>query len=349
MPPVSPQKAEALVFDNQPANRQQVRTALLDWGFNAVSCSANAVDFVRSLRRPNWSLIVADAFCEGCEMLDVVRRIRTGDVGPNPFVFVVLTSWRADTQSLRDAINSGADDVVLRPFPQGLFLDRISRLMTRERRFVASADYLGPDRRRDPTRDVSMPMFSAPNLEQVMVRASQIHVPSDSDAKDETHVLLLGEQVRWLAMRVAMFAHLGVRLGAMTSARCAELLDTAKRFRRRLKMCGAGPQALSHAAKVVKAASALKTQSGDEKRVLKIAAEHAAAAYADFAGDAKLTAALRQAEEIAERIVARTNDADAIDLSEPDGIDLDDHQSLNETLAAVRSASGTLGASPAMG
>lgn len=357
----SAMKADALVLDAQPTNRQQVRTALLDWGFSTVKCVSSTGEFKKSLRRPNWSLIVADAFADGDEACQLVRRIRQGELYHNPFVFIILTSWRAESEALNLLIDTGADDVVLRPFAQGDFLDRIARLSSRDRRFVASADYIGPDRRRDDGRESECPIFPTPNLGQVIARTADMDVAHLRTQVGETHKMLLSEQIRWLAMRVATTAHVGVRLGALPSIRREELLDAARRYKKLLKGVGAPRKCVTSANQLFKVAHQLENSDTLDKRLLNLAAEYAATAYAEFAGDGQLTAALSQAQKQAERILARSSErkrADAQlmetldDIAQQDTADVADTLDLSPPASAGASTNlphQGLGARAAMG
>lgn len=299
-------RADALVYDPQPMGRQQVRTALLDMGFTNVLCASGESEFEKALLRPTWSLIVADAFAGEESTCAMVRAIRSGEIGRNPFVFIILTSWRPESNALHEAINSGADDVILRPFPQGRFMERVRYMMDRERHFVATADYLGPDRRREGQRDDTVAaLIPAPNLAEVIEVSASIDDPRRPRVGDSAHRLLLAEQVRWLATQVAMAAHLALKMDALDLSQHHNLGYYARLFRERLRACGATTTATDHADELVRTTRALRMGQVCAPTLLERAAHHAAAAYADFAGDAELGSALDSAEALAEKLVRR--------------------------------------------
>ena len=91
-----------------------------------------------------------------------LRDLRHNRLTANPFAIVtciVGAGRRADAQ---DAIGAGADDVFSRPFNDEQFVQRLRRLIVQRPGFVATSDYVGPDRRaRD--RGAAIGRVSAPN------------------------------------------------------------------------------------------------------------------------------------------------------------------------------------------
>jgi hypothetical protein len=67
-------------------------------------------------------------------------------------------------------LDSGADDLVLRPFSAATLGQRIRTHVERRKGFVVTTDYVGPDRRRDATRPSNVNLFDPPNSLEMKVR-----------------------------------------------------------------------------------------------------------------------------------------------------------------------------------
>jgi len=65
---------------------------------------------------------------------------------------VIVTTWRRDGSIVNRAINSGADDLLARPFSAATLGERLNIQIERRKGFVVTGDYVGPDRRHDESR-----------------------------------------------------------------------------------------------------------------------------------------------------------------------------------------------------
>lgn len=154
---------EALVYDPVAANRGAMRAALSALGFRHVDCVAAPVDFAYANYRRNPDIVFCEISSEDTIMCDQLQAMRVGTVGSNPFVCVVATTWEKSEILIKRVINAGADDLILRPFSNGILSMRLETLVERRKGFVITHDYIGPDRRRDPNR-VSADLFDPPNV-----------------------------------------------------------------------------------------------------------------------------------------------------------------------------------------
>lgn len=154
--------AEALVYDPVASNRSATRAALRSLGFGPIEVapSLDALKEQMTSRTPDLLLCeVGGAENEVCALLQSVRQ---GQVGDDPFLVMIATTWRRDGTIVNRAINSGADDLLARPFSAALLGERLKNLIDRRKDFVVTGDYVGPDRRRDPAR-AGLPCIPVPN------------------------------------------------------------------------------------------------------------------------------------------------------------------------------------------
>ena len=128
----------------------EMRSALRQ-GLRAVALSNITEIFSEAeLRKPqvvdSWDIAILDQGLTG-NITQAVEDIRKGRTGINPFLVIVLTSWRADSLSIRSMINSGADEILLKPLAVSVLLERLNSLLSRRKPFLSTQDYVGPDRR----------------------------------------------------------------------------------------------------------------------------------------------------------------------------------------------------------
>ena len=141
--------AATLVYDPVGPNRIATRASLHSLGFRRVEL-APTLDVLRErlrLRSPDLLLVeVAGSETEACEL---VQQVRQGTLGENPFIVIIVTTWRRDGSIVGQVLNSGADDLIARPVSAHMLGERVKAFAERRKRFVVTMDYIGPDRRRE--------------------------------------------------------------------------------------------------------------------------------------------------------------------------------------------------------
>jgi CheY-like chemotaxis protein len=155
--------ADVLLFDPVPPNRSTTRTALSMVGFRQIFATSDFGEMLATLRGKVFDLFVADITQETAKLCDLVLTMRGGRAGGNPFVHVVLMAWKLDDDLVKRALNCGADDLITRPYSVGFLSGRVKSLTEARKGFVVTSDYIGPDRRRDPGRGGTIPLFDVPN------------------------------------------------------------------------------------------------------------------------------------------------------------------------------------------
>lgn len=109
----APLGASALVVDQDPTVLSIVRAMLEACGVTT-DTAHGAEEALDLLRRNPFDLVVVDPALDGMSGLELCRRLRD-DVGLSNVPILVLASHTSD-QDLRDALCSGADDFVGKPF-----------------------------------------------------------------------------------------------------------------------------------------------------------------------------------------------------------------------------------------
>ena len=226
----------ATVFDPVTANLASTRRVLTQMGFARVAGVARADQIAHALGADACDLLIADLDQGVAEVTDIVSRIRGGDVGDNPFLVIVLTSWDKSPDALKRAIDSGADDVLLRPFSYKGLQDRVVALTRSRKSFIVTGSYIGPDRRKDPTRKSTVKGISAPNTLKAAAEGDAHKLQLVRQGIAAARSDLQSERIRRLCVRIGTSATLRLEKGPNADGdSLEEVLAAATELHRRLE------------------------------------------------------------------------------------------------------------------
>jgi DNA-binding response OmpR family regulator len=154
---------EALIYDPVSANRTATRAALYSLGFRRTETVPTLEAMIEVIQRQAPDLVLAETQGAADELCLAIQQLRQGSGGYNPFIVIIVTAWEKSSALINKVVNSGADDLLLRPFSTALLGTRIEAHIERRKGFVITTDYVGPDRRRDAGRSGDIEMFDPPN------------------------------------------------------------------------------------------------------------------------------------------------------------------------------------------
>ena len=155
---------EALIYDPVSSNRTATRSALYSLGFRLTETVSTLDTMMEAIRKRPPDIVLCEAQGADEELCAVIQKLRQGAAGDNPFIVIVVTAWEKSTGLINRVVNSGADDLLLRPFSTGLLGQRIEAHIERRKGFVITTDYVGPDRRKDENRGgATAKIFLPPN------------------------------------------------------------------------------------------------------------------------------------------------------------------------------------------
>jgi CRP-like cAMP-binding protein/DNA-binding response OmpR family regulator len=140
------EKVVAFVGESDDQARRELRQALTHAGMRQVSAHANLTNLAALLGQvPPDLIILSDDLDPG--VFDFIRNIRHNKIGTNPFV-VIMTIVAADNvESVKKAMQAGADDIIIKPAKEEQIFQRLKRAMMKRLPFIVTSDYVGPDRR----------------------------------------------------------------------------------------------------------------------------------------------------------------------------------------------------------
>jgi DNA-binding response OmpR family regulator len=159
--------------------RQGLKGALFTQGFREILDSDKVSVIREAVAENNVDLLICDATLPDGDVCQLTRDIRHHRIGNNPFIVIITLIDEPDRDLVMKVINSGSDDVVLKPFSPAKLIERVKHLSRNRKRFVVTTDYIGPNRRDgEETREGEViPEIDVPN--PVRAKAQRM---ADTDA-----------------------------------------------------------------------------------------------------------------------------------------------------------------------
>ena len=190
--------------------RSSALTILQNLGFRNVTQGTFFEDVIATLKEYSPDLLIVSAEFPDGNIATLIRQLRNGDIGRNPFLPVVMLTGEATQKVVGGVVNSGADDLLIQPFSTQQFDQRLGILIENRKPFVVTSDYIGPDRRSSKRRDEGeeIPLLEVPNSLQSKVtgamRTSEFHeaVKAAQSTINLQRLDRYGEQIAWLCARI---------------------------------------------------------------------------------------------------------------------------------------------------
>ena len=154
---------DAAVIDTQHNTLRVFRDVLSRLGLKRVETYGSVKQAADLMNSATPDLILVDADGEEAETLKLVRTLRNEPATRNPYACLVVTTWQPTPVLLMRVTNCGADDLLVKPVSPKQVQDRITTLIEARKKFVVSAEYTGPDRRKSPRDGTQVPLLDAPN------------------------------------------------------------------------------------------------------------------------------------------------------------------------------------------
>jgi CheY-like chemotaxis protein len=167
-----------MVVDDHASTRRLVADVLRAGGVDRTVTAESAHEAFALLRITRPDMIITDWRMPGMDGEAFVRAIRQAAVTedprvPDPRVPVIMLSAERTRRDVERARAAGADAFLVKPFTPARVLERVATVGRRERRFVISEAYVGPDRRQERDDDYA----------GLLRRRSDVHETVDASAR----------------------------------------------------------------------------------------------------------------------------------------------------------------------
>ena len=159
-------RADITIFYGEPQSGLStiLRTSMRREGFVDVRLFPSLQPMADAIGERAPDLVLIDGEMPGGDACGFIKEIREGRIGGNPFVPTIVTSWQGTESRVRKVIDSGSDDLIIKPNSPEQVLLRMGLLAHRRKPFIVTSDYIGPDRRTET--DPEVPRIVVPNTLQ---------------------------------------------------------------------------------------------------------------------------------------------------------------------------------------
>ena len=145
MPDYDFEHINLLIADSGGQIRTEIKQVLRYEGFRNI-IEAENVDVARQAITDNFvDVIITGNSLAEVDMCQSIMDVRHGALGKNPFVVVITMAEDPSREEIMTIIDSGTDDIILKPITAGMIVKRVQNLVTERKLFVVTSDYIGPD------------------------------------------------------------------------------------------------------------------------------------------------------------------------------------------------------------
>ncbi len=137
-----------LIVDDNKHMCLLVKSILNAFGVRNVVEAGDGADAFKALKHFSADIIICDWVMQPLDGLDFVRLVRTGKDSPNPYVPVIMLTGHTEMHRVMEAREAGANEFLAKPVSPMKLYARITSIIERQRNFVKTKTYFGPDRRR---------------------------------------------------------------------------------------------------------------------------------------------------------------------------------------------------------
>ncbi len=205
--PVSLEAAKVVHVDREAPSRTLLDKTLREIGFQHIAPCDTLGQFAVMLGIENPDLVFVDIDAQPDTAYQTIRGIRDGEIGEDPFVVVVALTGRPDVESVQAALAAGADDMVVKPVSTLALRQRIVTQIDGRKEFIATDDYLGPDRRAEVRGldDADLVSIVVPNALRFTATGDASAAPSAERIQETLHNLSI-QKFYHLSQKIARIA-----------------------------------------------------------------------------------------------------------------------------------------------
>lgn len=136
-----------LIVDDSSHIRTLLKDVLLAFGSNVVLEASDGVDAIQAVQDNKVDLIFTNWMMAPMDGLDFIRRMRTPNSSPDPYVPIIVLSAHATIDQIKKCRDAGAHAFLAKPFTPASIAKILTTIIENPRPFVKTKTYFGPDRR----------------------------------------------------------------------------------------------------------------------------------------------------------------------------------------------------------
>ncbi len=140
-------RVDLLLVSPRTQNSSSLRQTLTDLEFREIRTAASNAEILKVLETRPPELMITEFDLPDGNIRETLDDIRHHRIGTNPFMSIIVTTWQPSEALVHQALDAGADDLLIQPASRGQLAKRIETLVFNRKPFVVTSNYIGPDRR----------------------------------------------------------------------------------------------------------------------------------------------------------------------------------------------------------
>ncbi len=141
-------RLKVLVVDDIEIMRRLMWETLSGLGVGTIKKASDGAEALRIMRELPPDLVFVDLKMHGMDGFELVKRIRAGRDGANPYMPIIMVTGHTDEGRFKRARDLGVTDILTKPVSMAALAQRINTILHHPRPFIKVPGYFGPDRRR---------------------------------------------------------------------------------------------------------------------------------------------------------------------------------------------------------
>ncbi len=137
-----------LLIEDDWSMRALVRDLLNAFGVGNVQTAADGAAAYHALHHYRADIVILDWLMQPMDGLEFLKKVRNADDTPNAYVPTIMLTAFTEIERVRQCRDAGVTEFLAKPITPQTLYNRITRVIEDQRRYVRSATYFGPDRRR---------------------------------------------------------------------------------------------------------------------------------------------------------------------------------------------------------
>lgn len=173
-----------LVFEVNPLIRRAIKDALSTIGVSEIVTVGTAPDFEDGLGQGMPDLVICDGSLAGSAAVGMVRDLRHGRLGDNPFSAVLTTAETPTLTLVKQVMNSGTDALLSKPLSVQSVIERVRGVTFRRRPFAVTEEYIGPVRGPGRRRARAAGLVDVPNTLRDKLEGTYDHARARQEIRE---------------------------------------------------------------------------------------------------------------------------------------------------------------------
>ena len=141
-------RSNILIVDRSLSFARLMRSELLRAGFNHISLAGDIDEALYMLAGDRFRAVLCDAEAGPLKGPEFVLAARTRPDMVDPYVAIIMTSFRASFRKVAACRDAGANTFLAKPVSTQQLTEKLSVSLNENRRFVRVTSYFGPERRK---------------------------------------------------------------------------------------------------------------------------------------------------------------------------------------------------------